>query len=138
MIGIRIGRTPSHTGVHTTGFPMNQRYGRVKPLEPQGTRSRSSVHNDARIVDLAIDDIADCHYESPSITHAPRGVGVAEDITYPSETLHGISCALCAPPQGHRFRDHQSRFVLSWVGARVRMLQWELGRRTTIGLLYRL
>ena len=111
MIGIRIGRIPGQTQVHLTAPPTSQRYGRVRPLGPYGNRSGCPA--DARIVNLPIDDLADCDYENPDSMHSPRGVGVVEDITCFPETPLGICCTPCAL-QGYRFRDHQSRFVLSW------------------------
>ena len=65
-------------------------------LELQGTRPRPPVHPEARIVNLAIDDIADCHYENPSGVHVPRGVGVAEGIIPFSETRDQL-CSLRTP-----------------------------------------
>ena len=95
-------------------------------------------HTDARMVYLPIDDIADYDYENPNSVHSPRGVGVVEDIICFPETSLGINCALCAL-QRYWFRDHQSRFVLSCQCSSANATAGVgVGRKVTIGLLYRL
>jgi len=95
-------------------------------------------HTDARIVYLPIDDIADYDYENPNSMHSPRGVGVVVDITYFPETSLGISCAL-VPSKDIGFVI--TKVVLYYRGqcsSANATVGVAVGRKVTIGLLYRL